>query len=154
MCLVGVPVPARAGIGRHFYFIEFGLAFFHRRLAVERIDQHVEERRHMLALLRDQIEDMRIHLIVGIIHGLASHPLALARPRARRSLVLVHGREMPDQVAKKMNDASWIFVAKTALRCGGACLATASCSAPKPEMPTMPTLPSHQSCAAIHSTRS
>ena len=112
--LVGVAVPAGAGISRHLDVGEFRLALFHRGFGVVRIDQHIVVRRHVLAFLRDQIVDVRIHLVVGIVHGLLPHRLALRRQRAGRALVLMHRREMADQIAEQMDDAAGIFVAEAA----------------------------------------
>ena len=71
MGLVGVAVPAGTGVGRHLDGGELRFALLHRRFAVVRIDQHVVVGRHVLALLRDHIVDVRIHFVVGIVHGLA-----------------------------------------------------------------------------------
>src|SRR5215469_7876436 len=100
-------------MGRDFYFFEFGLAFFDRRLVIERIDQHIEVWRHVLAFLHDHVEHVRIHFVIGIVHGLAPAPLALRRQRGGRAFVLMHRREMPDQIAEKMDDSAGIFVAET-----------------------------------------
>ena len=88
--------------------------FCHRRFGIVRIDQHIVIRRHVLAFLRDQIVDVRIHLVVGIVHGLAPHRLALRRQWAGRALVLMHRREMADQIAEQVDDAAGIFVAEAA----------------------------------------
>ena len=114
MGLVGVAVPAGPGIGRHLDIGELRLALFHRRFGVERVDQHIVIRRHVLAFLRDQIVDVRIHLVVGIIHRLAPHLFALRRQRTGRPLVLMHRREMADQITEQMDDAAGIFVAEAA----------------------------------------
>ena len=64
--LVGVAVPARAGIGGDGHLGELGLAFLDRRLLVVGIDENVEIGREVLAFERQHVVDVRIHLEVGI----------------------------------------------------------------------------------------
>ena len=67
----------------------------------------------MLAFLRDQIVEVRIHLVVGIVHGVAPERLALRRQSAGRPLVLMHRRKMADEIPEQVDDAARIFIAKT-----------------------------------------
>ncbi len=68
----------------------------------------------MLALLCQQIVDVRIHPVVGITHRGAPERLALGRQRSRLALHLVHGREVADEIAEQMDDAARIFLAEAA----------------------------------------
>ena len=116
MRFVGVSVPACAGIARHLDLFERLLGRLDRRLLIVRVDQQIEIRRHVLALLGQHVEDMRIHPVIGILHGLAPERFAFARQFARLAFVLVQSGEVHDQVAEKVQHAARIFLAETAQR--------------------------------------
>ena len=67
-----------------------------------------------------QIQNVRIHAVVGIGHRLPPVGFPRLRQRARRSAILVHGGEMPDQIAEQMQHAAGIFLAEAAERAVGA----------------------------------
>ncbi len=69
--LVGVAVPAGAGISRQRDFRKFRLRLGNGFLIVVGIDQHVEIARHVLAALDQHVVQMRIHADIGIGDGLA-----------------------------------------------------------------------------------
>ena len=116
MRLVRVSVPAGAGVARHLDLLDRLLGRFYNGLLVVRVDQKVEVRRHMLALLGQHIEDVRIHAVIGVLHGFAPQRFALGRQFARFALVLVQGGKMHDQVSEEVEHPARIFFPKTAER--------------------------------------
>ena len=84
--LVGIGVPARAGVGGHFDLREQFSASWTTVSLSYGIDKQIEIGWHMLALLGQHVVDMRIHLIVGIGHGLAPDRFLLWRQRTRLAL--------------------------------------------------------------------
>ena len=112
--LVRVAVPAGAGIDRHLDLGEIGLAALDHLFLVVGIDQQIEIGRHVLAFLRQQIEHVRIHAVVGIGHRLAPVGLPGLGQLPGRPLVLMDGGEMADQIAEQVQHAARIFLAEAA----------------------------------------
>ena len=114
MGLVGVAVPARAGIGRDLDLRKLGLALLDRFFLVVGVDENVEIGREMLALERQHVVDVRIHLEVGIGDRLLPQLFPLGRQRLRLPLLLMGRRIDLQQKSKQVDDAAGIFVAKAA----------------------------------------
>src|SRR5262249_4676471 len=114
MGLVGVAVPARAGISGDVNLGELGLAFLDRRLLVVRIDENVEIGREVLAFERQHVVDVRIHLEVGIGDRLLPEPFPFRWEWLRLSFLLMRRGIDLQQKPKQMDDATGIFVAEAA----------------------------------------
>src|SRR5271169_1626703 len=116
MRLVGVCVPARTGVAWHLDPFERLLSRLGHGLLIVWIDQQIKIWRHVLALLGQHIENMRIYPIIGVLHGLAPERFTLARQFAWLAFALVQSGEMHDQVAEEVEHAAWIFLAEAAQR--------------------------------------
>ena len=114
MRLIRVAVPARAGVGRHVYVREFRFALFDRLSLVVRIDENVEKDRKVLALERQHVVDVRIHLVIGIGDRLLPQLFPFGRQRLRLSFVLMGRGINLQQKAKEMDHAAGIFVPEAA----------------------------------------
>src|SRR5262245_17963043 len=98
MGLVGVAVPARAGIGGDVDLGELGLAFLDRRLLVVGIDENVEIGREVLAFESQHVGDVRILLEFGMGDRLLPQLFPCRRKRLRLSFLLMsRGIDLPQK---------------------------------------------------------
>ena len=114
MGLVCVAVPAGAGVGRDLDPRKLGLALLDRLLLVVGIDENVEIGREVLALERQHVVDVRIHLEVGIGDRFLPQLFPFGRKRLWLPFLLMgRGIDLQEK-PKEVDDPAGILVAKAA----------------------------------------